>query len=79
MLFEKIDLSNNRFEGLDFSFEGFDNLRVLIISNNYLTMLNQTTFEGLEILYELDVSLNKLIQIETNAFESLHNLVYLNS
>jgi Leucine-rich repeat (LRR) protein len=73
-----LDLSNNQFESLNFSFTNLPYLKYLYLSRNRLTHLSNETFLPLHLLLELDISNNELTLIERNTLKSLETLEYLN-
>jgi Leucine-rich repeat (LRR) protein len=73
-----LDLSNNRFGSLNFSFHNFIFLEILYLQKNRLTYLEEELFAPLKILTTLDISSNNLSYIKRNTFQPLFSLELLN-
>jgi len=54
--------------------QGTNNLKRLLLSNNYIYLLPEGVFSGLTQLEELDISGKHLSHLEADAFAGLHNL-----
>lgn len=70
-----LNLSANRISMIENgSFQGFTNLRVLLMDNNSLWKINKTTFGEMGMMEEMFLSRNMISLIERGAFDSMPNL-----
>ena len=70
-----LDLSSNHFTRIDPSIRAASALTSLIVDNNDLNILDETSFQGLEQLHNLSVSYNRnLTTVEANSFSRLVEL-----
>ena len=70
-----LDLSSNHFTRVDPSIRAATVLTSLIVDNNDLHILDETSFQGLEHLHNLSVSYNpNLTTIEADTFSRLESL-----
>ena len=75
---EKLDLSNNEIEEIDFRlFESLSNLKSLWLFNNKLKRIDPNTFKGHDKLEILSLYNNQIEEIDSRLFESLSNLKVL--
>ena len=70
-----LNLTANRISMIENgSFQGFTSLRVLLVENNSLWKINQTTFGEMGMLEEINLSHNMISLIERGAFDAMPNL-----
>ncbi|CAO1416142.1 unnamed protein product [Diamesa tonsa] len=70
-----LNLSANRISIIETgSFQGFNNLRVLLLENNSMWKINKTTFGEMSMLEELILTRNMISLIERGAFDAMPNL-----
>ena len=70
-----LNLSANRISMIENgSFQGFNNLRVLLLDNNSMWKINKTTFGEMGMLEEMIISRNMISLIERGAFDAMPNL-----
>lgn len=75
---EFLDLAFNRITDVGtIGRSSASNLKTLILSNNNVAFLDETTFMNLTALITLDVSFNALVKLQTGVFDKLMHLEHL--
>eukprot|EP00039_Didymoeca_costata_P030513 m.29970 g.29970 ORF g.29970 m.29970 type:complete len:542 (-) comp8156_c0_seq1:145-1770(-) len=77
---ELLEFSRNKIPTIapaNFLSSNLSSLKTLILSDNEITKLHNTSFMGLSALTTLDLSYNELIDIDEGCFQELRSLEYL--
>jgi Leucine-rich repeat (LRR) protein len=74
---EALDLSGQGLTIIPENIKQYQNLKILILSDNQISQLNKDIFTGLTNLQYLNLSNNLINQLERNIFQGLMNLQYL--